>query len=66
MCKTCRESVFQKTFNLADVIALNGEVYKNALSFERGHIKYSMWIPFENYSNSEIFYKNFLSCFSDI
>lgn len=59
ICKTCRETVFQKRFNLVDIMALNGEIYKNSLSFERDCIEYSMWIPFENYSNSKIFYKNF-------
>lgn len=59
LCKTCRETVFQKRFNLVDIMALNGRIYSNSLRFERDNIKYTMWIPFENYSNSKIFYKNF-------
>ena len=49
LCKTCNESVFQETFDLIDVMALNGRIYSNSLRFERDCIKYSMWIPFENY-----------------
>lgn len=59
LCKTCHESAFQETFDLIDVMALNGRIYSNSLRFERDCIEYSMWIPFENYSNSKIFYKKF-------
>ena len=59
LCKTCHESVFQETFDLIDVMALNGRIYSNSLRFERDCIKYSMWIPFENYSSYRIGYKNF-------
>ena len=59
LCKTCHESVFQETFDLIDVLALNGRTYSNSLRFERDCIKYSMWIPFENYSSYRIGYKNF-------
>ena len=59
ICKTCRETVFHETFDLIDVMALNGRIYSNSLRFERDCIKYSMWIPFENYSSYRIGYKNF-------
>lgn len=59
LCKTCHESVFQETFDLIDVMALNGRIYSNSLRFERDCIEYSMWIPFENYSSYRIGYKNF-------
>lgn len=59
LCKTCHESVFQETFDLIDVMALNGRIYSNSLRFEGDCIKYSMWIPFENYSSYRIGYKNF-------
>ena len=59
LCKTCHESVFLETFDLIDVMALNGRIYSNSLRFERDCIKYSMWIPFENYSSYRISYKNF-------
>lgn len=59
LCKACHESVFQETFDLVDVMALNSRIYSNSLRFEHGNIKYTMWIPYENYSSYRIVYKNF-------
>lgn len=40
-------------------MALNSRIYSNSLRFEHGNIKYTMWIPYENYSDYRIVYKNF-------